>query len=485
MVTVLDRYTTSFNWAAFNFAAIWLRPQWYLLTDSVITDVQQAGLTMVTGGGYSASDVIPGHWALVRKSVFIGHTQERQPARVERRVRSIPVRAAAAPRTAASNRPGNYCLSIDEGVSHQVSNFGMYQRLFSVYDGPAFQDSNAYLNIKARTIDDCSPFVDTVNNGRALRPRRTSTMAGRAPGWPGPSRGSEPKTGDGKRDFCYMPNAAIGWKQPNGFYYPPAFHSANLFFARTIREAVDIRHFVVSPLFNEGHAHHRYRSRRRRIVLHLEHRTLFNGFAGNDRQTVLNDDDGTLTGYKKTARSINLDDFFNAPVEAIAVPVRRYVADQSVRVRDDGRLPQVRHRRDLREGAEPSPPTGTGIRTRTIGDWNRSCTSEHCYGVPLVPPGPHAGIADKDTRGESIRMMGQETGQRSTPHRQPRHVLPGHDGGQGQAAASARRGPCVTNVFKENETYYLFLIFAKEHHRADLPVLRGEGHGLRPRKHPG
>ena len=26
MVTVLDHYTTSFNWAAFNFAAIWLRP---------------------------------------------------------------------------------------------------------------------------------------------------------------------------------------------------------------------------------------------------------------------------------------------------------------------------------------------------------------------------------------------------------------------------------------------------------------------------
>ena len=50
--SLLDRYTTSFNWAAFNFAAIWLRPQWYLVTNSVITDVQQAGLTMVTGGGY-------------------------------------------------------------------------------------------------------------------------------------------------------------------------------------------------------------------------------------------------------------------------------------------------------------------------------------------------------------------------------------------------------------------------------------------------
>ena len=43
---------------------------------------------------------------------------------------------------------------------------------------------------------------------------------------------------------CYLPNAAIAWKQPNGFYYPPAFHSRNLFFNN-----VDIRHFVIEPLF--------------------------------------------------------------------------------------------------------------------------------------------------------------------------------------------------------------------------------------------
>src|SRR4029450_5465893 len=43
---------------------------------------------------------------------------------------------------------------------------------------------------------------------------------------------------------CYMPNAAIAWKQPNGFYYPPAFHSTNLFFKN-----VEFRHFVIEPLF--------------------------------------------------------------------------------------------------------------------------------------------------------------------------------------------------------------------------------------------
>ena len=40
-----------------------------------------------------------------------------------------------------------------------------------------------------------------------------------------------------------MRNAAIGWKQPNGFCYLPAFHSDE-----SLLQGVDIRHFV-SPLF--------------------------------------------------------------------------------------------------------------------------------------------------------------------------------------------------------------------------------------------
>ena len=74
MVTVLDRYTSSFNWPDFNYSAIWLRSQWYLVSNSVLSDVQGAGLTFVTGGGYSASDRVTGHWALAQKSVFIGTT---------------------------------------------------------------------------------------------------------------------------------------------------------------------------------------------------------------------------------------------------------------------------------------------------------------------------------------------------------------------------------------------------------------------------
>ena len=46
---------------------------------------------------------------------------------------------------------------------------------------------------------------------------------------------------------CYLPNAAIGWKQPNGFFYPPSFHSSNLFF-----DNVQIRHYVIDALFKKN-----------------------------------------------------------------------------------------------------------------------------------------------------------------------------------------------------------------------------------------
>src|SRR5262249_57533285 len=76
MGTVVDHFISSFNWAGKNFSAVWLRPRWFLVLNSVFTDVQQAALTFVTGGDYTHSSVIPGNWMLARKNVFIGHTQE-------------------------------------------------------------------------------------------------------------------------------------------------------------------------------------------------------------------------------------------------------------------------------------------------------------------------------------------------------------------------------------------------------------------------
>src|SRR5262249_40172582 len=120
-------------------------------------------------------------------------------------------------------------------------------------------------------------------------------------------------------DQCYLPNAAIAWKQPNGFYYPPAFHSKNLFF-----DNVDLRHFVIDPLVNDGTYVTDSTAVQAQYCTSNPQTTIFNNFSANDRQTSLTDDDGTLTGLTNSLDpksslnstfSINEDPFFKAPIE--------------------------------------------------------------------------------------------------------------------------------------------------------------------------
>ena len=161
MITNLDHYTSSFTWAETNVSALWLRPQWYLLSNSAITDVQNGGVTFVSGGGYSHSDSMPGYWALAHKNVFIGTTDG-----------SNPFGTNAGPFTQTTkgtyglscdlridNMQQNaaFCLNAAQGISMPLDNFAANQRFFNIYDGPAYQDSNAYLDIKKTDLTDCKP----------------------------------------------------------------------------------------------------------------------------------------------------------------------------------------------------------------------------------------------------------------------------------------------------------------------------------------
>ena len=96
--TVIDHFTTSFNWSQKNFAAVWLRGWWYLLRDSAITDVQSGGLTFVTGGGYTRSDAAQGFWNLSQRVLFVGNTQahrrRNEGARQSSRIQRGPVQSA-------------------------------------------------------------------------------------------------------------------------------------------------------------------------------------------------------------------------------------------------------------------------------------------------------------------------------------------------------------------------------------------------------
>jgi hypothetical protein len=427
MITALDRYTSAFHWTETNFAAIWLRPQWYLLVSSVLSDVQNGGLTMVTGGGYSASDTINGHWALTRKSVFIGNTQTGNPLASNAGPFNPQGLQCDAP--AGVGPSGNHCLSAAEGVSFPISNFGVNQRLYNIYDGPASQDSNAYLDITPVVVDDCHPSATPQTCGASRY------LAGRAIGLPQDEDGT-----------CYMPNAAIGWKQPNGFYYPPAFHSTNLFF-----DNVEIRHFVIEPLFTPGTYSTDTAAAQQRYC--NWNPALFTGFTDIDRQTELSDDDGSLTGYVNTI-SVNLDPFFNAPVEATEC-----ASDVTAKTSPYDYVTTVVY-----------PHCGLGCGAT----WAVDCTGPGCYGVPLYRQF-QTGTEHRQNQVASVRMAGQAVAQRSTLT--ANHGVYYIDTTVSQATQQ-ESGAGLFNVFQAGQTYYVFPVFATPTTRQTYQLYVGPGFNL-------
>jgi hypothetical protein len=143
MVSVINDYTTSFNYPPYSFAALWLRRRWYLLSNSFISDVQNAGLTFVSGGDYTTASALPGLWELALKSVFVGTTQPQ--------IKEYAYASALSPFNMdalgleCDNKTDTslYCMSNDNGfVLGQLSNFSNSERLFNIYDGPANQDAH-------------------------------------------------------------------------------------------------------------------------------------------------------------------------------------------------------------------------------------------------------------------------------------------------------------------------------------------------------
>lgn len=450
-VVVLNKFTTSFNWAQTNFAAVWLRSLWSLTVNNVVSDPQNAGMNFVTSGGYDTASVIPGYWGLVRQSAMIGSSQWSNPKYTDG-LANNPYVSNAGPFNPFSAKIGTkditglkcaadpnsdgvnaaYCLSQNDQVSFQISNFAGFQRLFSVYDGPIFQDTNAYLNIHPTFLTS-----DGTINGKVLQTPAGPCEANPDVGRPCIRAGFISGGVSGIRSYrlggkklCFEPNAAIGWKQPNGFYYAPAFHSYNLFFG-----GVDIRHFVTEPLFkpnllsfetNEGEAKKEYCN---------WDPGMFQGFTDIDRETVLNDDDGSLTGLSSPISaapspvptpsinetiSVNKETFFNAPTEAWEC-----ASDYPINAQGDAKcLPATAKTSPYEyvstaiypECAKTVPDSSAPVRYCADGNWGSSCTSSPpdngCLGVPIYRQLLLSG-EKQDPIGQMKRMMGQNNFQRS------------------------------------------------------------------------
>jgi hypothetical protein len=459
-VTTLERYTTSYNWAQKNFAAVWLRPWWFLVENSAITDVQQGGVTFVTSGGYTRADVAQGYWSLLHKSALVGNTQ---PVVQGTNLPANPYASSGGPFNpkglSCDVLNGAYCLKRDQGISYPLEILSVNQRLFSIYDGPAYQEKNAYLDVMATGLgvgdnQNCQTSGDGVQRTcpgiKWLYAQEIGLPADPASSPASPS--------------CYLPNAAIAWKQSNGFYYPPGFHSDKLFF-----QNVDIRHFVIEPLFQYGTFLTNPSAVQKR---YCTWRTdMFNNYTDIDRQTILNDDDGALTGlladlgqqgYRETI-SVNEDAFFNAPKVTVECAS------------------------DIHDSGNPATnPPGTAntspyeyVTTATIakcginrggcaGLWGPDCTDgigpQFCYGVPLYrqyfTDDEYAAYSQNPGTYQRpvIRMMGQATGQRSTlTVNHGKYYIDDQVTMQTQQQA----GAAEYSVYQAGQTYYTYFIYGK------------------------
>jgi hypothetical protein len=475
VVTTIDRYTTSFSWAQKNFAAVWLRPWWFLMQNSGITDVQQGGLTFVTSGGYTRADVAQGYWSLLRKSALVGNTQLTSTG-------GQPDNAYASSAgpfnpnglTCDYGGPPNlpYCLSIVQGISYPVDFFSVNQKLFSIYDGPANQERNAYLDIPVTQV---GKGTACVSDGTQQTCPSFKYLYGQEFGLPADP--VSPPTSPA----CYLPNAAIAWKQSNGFFYPPAFHSDKLFF-----QNVDIRHFVIEPKFKFGTFTTDPDAVKKR---YCTWRTdMFANFTDVDRQTVLNDDDGSLTGLladlgsagTRETISVNEDEFFNAP--KVTIECSSDIHDRGIPATDPPGTANTSPYEYIttatiakcginRAGCRVNLPVKTDCDKSNMTQycaWGSDCSAGSgptaCYGVPLY----RQYLTDQEYTQYSsnpsayqrpaIRMMGQGTGQRST-------LTVNHGkyyiDDQVTLKTQFDSGATEWNIYLPGQTYYTYFIYAK------------------------
>src|SRR4029079_15339382 len=110
----------------------------------------------ITSGDYSRASAIEGVWSVLRTSLLVGNTQTGNGYSSN----GGPFLNGTAQSLNCDNSTGSTppvlaCTSIAEGVSFPLSNFGTGSRAFNIYDGPAYQESNIYLDITPTPCGSC------------------------------------------------------------------------------------------------------------------------------------------------------------------------------------------------------------------------------------------------------------------------------------------------------------------------------------------
>lgn len=181
-----------------------------------------------------------------------------------------------------------FCYSEVDGTGYYLGGYNP-KRLITIYDGPFFADGNVFTNV-ARF--DETPITQPADK---LDPATTVY-----------SSTTQPVSAGNAGNYTVI-DAAIGWKQPNGFYYPPAFA-----FRKSAFDARSERHNVLD-LYTGYWQGSLLGAPQRKPLPQMGDVTPI------DFTTILNDLDGTLNGMAPaggaSSRTAGLSNnhFYDAP----------------------------------------------------------------------------------------------------------------------------------------------------------------------------
>ena len=216
---------TSFNWAEVNFGSIWFRPWYYLFLNSAMTDQLFGGLDLRHRRQLDAGPAglllarqeqpVRRHFAVrsqrqSRTPNAPGRFQDLERARTpcSRRLPTVRRRPATsppkAPATGANSSRSGSSPSTTGRISPTATRSQRRRRGHAIHSRVRAR-SNCEQSSSAASTARHPAAVVTDSKGRI---DKTKTMT--------------------------VIDAAIGWKQPNGFYYPPAFAYRKSSFVKTL-----------------------------------------------------------------------------------------------------------------------------------------------------------------------------------------------------------------------------------------------------------
>jgi len=331
---IVDRFTTAFNWAQTNYGSIWFRPWYYLLLNGVVSDQLFGGVTFVTGGSWVQAP--PAYLGLIKNNLFIGTSQQSNAFAS----RTGPVFRINSNADLTSYPPCAFPNGITCNLPVEGTGFwrGELQpkRLINIYDGPQFADGNLFMNIGSWECDPqpCQGHTTVEECGAPTLPCGIYSST------------TQPyqSTGGNRRRMVVL-DAAIGWKQPNSFYYPPAFAYRGSTFLKDVPTAIqDLNQCYsfgppnyMTPTTRLGGCRHNVIDRTRPYIagdmiklngapaIFQENTTNPLAVSPVDFSTILNDLDGTLTGATGVvpgvsgavpSSSVSRNHFFDAPAQS-------------------------------------------------------------------------------------------------------------------------------------------------------------------------